>query len=86
MHQGRRLRDGILADVAPTLCELLGIPPGMIPLDVRSLRDYLATVPGIVVLRPLVSSTTMVIGSFIDPPSDTTTPRVMTGCASSTVS
>ena len=27
-HQDRRLRDGILADVAPTLCELLGIPAG----------------------------------------------------------
>ena len=27
-HRGRRLRDGILADVAPTLCELLGIPSG----------------------------------------------------------
>ncbi|HSI99343.1 MAG TPA: 2,3-bisphosphoglycerate-independent phosphoglycerate mutase [Patescibacteria group bacterium] len=27
-HRSRRLRDGILADVAPTLCELLGIPPG----------------------------------------------------------
>jgi 2,3-bisphosphoglycerate-independent phosphoglycerate mutase len=27
-HQGLRLRDGSLADVAPTLCELLGIPPG----------------------------------------------------------
>ncbi len=27
-HRGVRLRDGILADVAPTLCELLGIPPG----------------------------------------------------------
>jgi 2,3-bisphosphoglycerate-independent phosphoglycerate mutase len=26
--RGRRLRDGRLADVAPTLCELLGIPPG----------------------------------------------------------
>jgi 2,3-bisphosphoglycerate-independent phosphoglycerate mutase len=27
-HQGARLRDGELADVAPTLCELLGIEPG----------------------------------------------------------
>jgi len=27
-HRSRRLRAGILADVAPTLCELLGIPPG----------------------------------------------------------
>ena len=27
-HRSARLRDGILADVAPTLCELLGIPPG----------------------------------------------------------
>ena len=27
-HAGRNLRDGSLADVAPTLCELLGIPPG----------------------------------------------------------
>ena len=27
-YRSRRLRDGILADVAPTLCELLGIPPG----------------------------------------------------------
>ncbi|MDQ2690010.1 MAG: 2,3-bisphosphoglycerate-independent phosphoglycerate mutase, partial [Chloroflexota bacterium] len=27
-RRGARLRDGILADVAPTLCELLGIPPG----------------------------------------------------------
>lgn len=27
-HRSRRMRDGILADVAPTLCELLGIPPG----------------------------------------------------------
>jgi 2,3-bisphosphoglycerate-independent phosphoglycerate mutase len=26
--RGRQLRDGRLADVAPTLCELLGIPPG----------------------------------------------------------
>ncbi|HEX6988957.1 MAG TPA: 2,3-bisphosphoglycerate-independent phosphoglycerate mutase, partial [Bacillota bacterium] len=26
-HRGRRLRDGVLADVAPTLCELLGIEP-----------------------------------------------------------
>jgi 2,3-bisphosphoglycerate-independent phosphoglycerate mutase len=26
--RGRRLRDGRLTDVAPTLCELLGIPPG----------------------------------------------------------
>ena len=25
-HQGARLRDGILADVAPTICALLGIP------------------------------------------------------------
>jgi 2,3-bisphosphoglycerate-independent phosphoglycerate mutase len=27
-HRSRRLRDGALSDVAPTLCELLGIPPG----------------------------------------------------------
>ncbi|MGH2358305.1 MAG: 2,3-bisphosphoglycerate-independent phosphoglycerate mutase [Candidatus Limnocylindria bacterium] len=27
-YRGRRLCDGILADVAPTLCELMGIPPG----------------------------------------------------------
>ncbi len=27
-HSGARLRDGALSDVAPTLCELLGIPPG----------------------------------------------------------
>jgi 2,3-bisphosphoglycerate-independent phosphoglycerate mutase len=27
-HRGARLRDGALSDVAPTLCELLGIPPG----------------------------------------------------------
>ncbi|HEX2882995.1 MAG TPA: 2,3-bisphosphoglycerate-independent phosphoglycerate mutase [Candidatus Limnocylindria bacterium] len=27
-HMGARLRDGALSDVAPTLCELLGIPPG----------------------------------------------------------
>ena len=27
-HRGARLSDGELADVAPTLCELLGIPPG----------------------------------------------------------
>jgi 2,3-bisphosphoglycerate-independent phosphoglycerate mutase len=27
-HAGTSLRDGSLADVAPTLCELLGIPPG----------------------------------------------------------
>jgi 2,3-bisphosphoglycerate-independent phosphoglycerate mutase len=27
-HAGARLRDGTLADVAPTICELLGIPPG----------------------------------------------------------
>ena len=27
-HRDARLRDGILADVAPTLCQLLGIPPG----------------------------------------------------------
>jgi len=26
--RGRRLQDGRLADVAPTICELLGIPPG----------------------------------------------------------
>jgi 2,3-bisphosphoglycerate-independent phosphoglycerate mutase len=26
--RGARLRDGTLADVAPTLCALLGIPPG----------------------------------------------------------
>jgi 2,3-bisphosphoglycerate-independent phosphoglycerate mutase len=26
--RGRRLRDGRLADVAPTLCQLMGIPPG----------------------------------------------------------
>jgi 2,3-bisphosphoglycerate-independent phosphoglycerate mutase len=27
-HRSARLRDGILADVAPTLCDLLGLPPG----------------------------------------------------------
>ena len=27
-HRSRRLRDGALSDVAPTLCELLGVPPG----------------------------------------------------------
>jgi 2,3-bisphosphoglycerate-independent phosphoglycerate mutase len=27
-HRSRSLRDGILADVAPTLCELLGVLPG----------------------------------------------------------
>jgi 2,3-bisphosphoglycerate-independent phosphoglycerate mutase len=27
-HSAARLRDGTLADVAPTVCELLGIPPG----------------------------------------------------------
>jgi 2,3-bisphosphoglycerate-independent phosphoglycerate mutase len=27
-HAGSRLRDGELADVAPTLCTLLGVPPG----------------------------------------------------------
>jgi 2,3-bisphosphoglycerate-independent phosphoglycerate mutase len=27
-HRTRRLRDGILADIAPTACELLGVPPG----------------------------------------------------------
>ena len=27
-HAGARLRDGELSDVAPTLCDLLGIPPG----------------------------------------------------------
>ncbi len=27
-RRAERLRDGELADVAPTLCELLGIPPG----------------------------------------------------------
>ncbi len=27
-HAGARLRDGELADIAPTLCELLGLPPG----------------------------------------------------------
>ncbi len=27
-HAGARLRDGELADVAPTLCDLMGIPPG----------------------------------------------------------
>jgi 2,3-bisphosphoglycerate-independent phosphoglycerate mutase len=29
--EGRSLRDGVLADVAPTLCELAGLPrwPGM---------------------------------------------------------
>jgi 2,3-bisphosphoglycerate-independent phosphoglycerate mutase len=26
--RGRRLRDGVLADVAPTLLELIGVPPG----------------------------------------------------------
>jgi len=27
-HRHARLRDGLLADVAPTICALLGIPPG----------------------------------------------------------
>jgi 2,3-bisphosphoglycerate-independent phosphoglycerate mutase len=27
-HRSNRLRDGALSDIAPTLCELLGIPPG----------------------------------------------------------
>jgi bisphosphoglycerate-independent phosphoglycerate mutase (AlkP superfamily) len=27
-HTGPRLRDGELADVAPTLCQLMGIRPG----------------------------------------------------------
>ena len=27
-YRSARLRDGVLADVAPTLCELLGMPPG----------------------------------------------------------
>jgi len=27
-HARSRLRDGELADVAPTICELFGIPPG----------------------------------------------------------
>ncbi len=27
-HAGATLRDGALSDVAPTLCELLGIEPG----------------------------------------------------------
>ena len=26
--RGRSLRDGALSDVAPTLCELMGLPPG----------------------------------------------------------
>jgi len=37
-HRSRQLRDGILADVAPTLCELLGIPPGP-EMTGRSLLD-----------------------------------------------
>ncbi|MDP9244665.1 MAG: 2,3-bisphosphoglycerate-independent phosphoglycerate mutase [Chloroflexota bacterium] len=27
-YQGKKLRDGILADVAPTICEVMGLPPG----------------------------------------------------------
>jgi 2,3-bisphosphoglycerate-independent phosphoglycerate mutase len=37
-HRGAHLHDGILADVAPTLCELLGIPPGE-QMTGRSLLD-----------------------------------------------
>ena len=37
-HRGARLRDGILADVAPTLCDLLGIPHGP-EMTGRSLLD-----------------------------------------------
>ena len=39
VHRAARLRDGILADVAPTLCELLGIPPGPEMTGVSLLRD-----------------------------------------------
>jgi 2,3-bisphosphoglycerate-independent phosphoglycerate mutase len=27
-HRSEKLRDGALSDVAPTLCELLGVPVG----------------------------------------------------------
>jgi 2,3-bisphosphoglycerate-independent phosphoglycerate mutase len=37
-HRDAHLHDGILADVAPTLCELLGIPPGT-QMTGRSLID-----------------------------------------------
>jgi 2,3-bisphosphoglycerate-independent phosphoglycerate mutase len=37
-HAGARLRDGELADVAPTLCELMGIPPGPEMAGVSLLR------------------------------------------------
>ena len=37
-HRDARLRDGILADVAPTLCQLLGVPPGP-QMTARSLLD-----------------------------------------------
>jgi 2,3-bisphosphoglycerate-independent phosphoglycerate mutase len=38
-HQGARLRDGTLADVAPTLCDLLGIPTGPEMTGTSLLRD-----------------------------------------------
>ncbi len=38
-YRGARLRHGILADVAPTLCELLDIPPGPEMTGVSLLRD-----------------------------------------------
>jgi 2,3-bisphosphoglycerate-independent phosphoglycerate mutase len=38
-HAGARLRDGALSDVAPTLCELLGIPPGPQMTGASLLRD-----------------------------------------------
>jgi 2,3-bisphosphoglycerate-independent phosphoglycerate mutase len=38
-HGTSRLRDGILADVAPTLCELLGIEPGPEMTGTSLLRD-----------------------------------------------
>ncbi len=36
--RGRRLRDGVLADVAPTLLELVGLPPAN-EMTGRSLLD-----------------------------------------------
>jgi 2,3-bisphosphoglycerate-independent phosphoglycerate mutase len=38
-HRDARLRDGRLADVAPTLCELLGIPVGAEMTGISLLRD-----------------------------------------------
>ena len=38
-HVEASLRDGILADVAPTLCELLGVPPGPEMTGASLLRD-----------------------------------------------